>query len=94
MRKAKDRQHFRSERHSDVPKKPVSRPVLIIISANAEDLSSSKKELLANICKDHHCDVLCLQETHRGTTNKRPKIHGVTPAVERLHAKHESAIFV
>ena len=37
---------------------------------------------------------MCLQETHRETTHKRPKIHGMTPAVERPHAKHGSAIFV
>ena len=94
MRKTNDRQHFRSQRHSDDSRRPYSRPALTIISANVEGLSSSKEELLANICKDYHCHVLCLQETHRGTTHKRPKIHGMAPAVEPPHAKHGSAIFV
>ena len=94
MRKTNDRQHFRSRRHSDDTRRPFSRPVLTIISANVEGLTSSKEELFANICKDHHCDVLCLQETHCGTTHKRPKIDCMTPAVERPHAKHGSAMFV
>ena len=50
-----------------------------IISANVEVLSGLKEELLANICKDHHCDVLRLKQVHRGTTQKRPKIHGMIP---------------
>ena len=94
MRKTNERQHFRSQRHSDDPRRPFSRPALTIASANVEGLPSSKQELFANICKDHHCDVLCLQETHCGTAHKRPKIHGLTSAVERPHAKHGSAIFV
>ena len=94
MQKTNDHQHFRSQRHSDNPWRPFSRPELTIISANAEGLPSSKEELLANICKDHHSDVLCLQDTHSGTTHKRPKIHGMTSVVERPHPKHGSAIFV
>ena len=94
MQKINDPQYLIYQRHSDDPRKPLSRPALTIMSANVEGLSSSKEELFTNICKDHHCDALCLQEIHRGTTHKRSKIHGMTPAVERLHAKHESAIFV
>ena len=88
MRKTNDRQHFRSQRHSDDPRRSFSRPALAIMSANVEGLSSSKELLFANICKYHHCEVLCLQETHRGTTHKRPKIYGMTPAIERPHTKH------
>ena len=35
-----------------------------------------------------------MQETHRGTTNNRPRVQGKTLAVERPHSKHGSAIFV
>ena len=94
MPKTNCRQHFRSQRHSEDQRRPFSRPALTIISANVEGLSSSKEESFANICKDHHSDVLYLQETHRQTTHKRPKIRGMTPAVECLHAKHGSATFV
>ena len=53
--------------------------------------SSSKEELLAN--NDHLCDVLCLQETHRGTTHSRAKTHGMTPAAKYSRANYGSAIF-
>ena len=89
MQKTNDRQHFRSQSHSDDPGRPFSRPALTIISANVKGVSCSKEELIANICKDHHCDLLCIQETHRGTTHKCPKFHGMAPAVECLHAKHD-----
>ena len=68
--------------------------MLKVISANVEGLSNSKEQLLATICKNQNCDVLCLQETHRGTTNNRPKVHGMTLAVEHPHSKYGSVIFV
>lgn len=61
---------------------------------NVEGLSTPKEHLLANICKTTKCDVLCLQETHRGPNNNRPKICGMTLAIERSHKKHGSVLFV
>lgn len=53
-----------------------------------------KEDLVANICKEIQCDVLCLQETHRGPQSTRPKVEGMTMAIERPHDKYGSAIFV
>ena len=41
-----------------------------------------------------HCDVLYLQETHRGSKNNRPRIQGMVLAAERPHRQYGSAIFV
>ena len=71
-----------------------SGPALTVISANVEGFSSSKQNILSELCSKMHCDVLCLQETHRGSNNNRPKIHGMVLAVERPHRQYGSAIFV
>ena len=49
--------------------------VLKVISAKVEGLSNSKERLLATICKNQNCDVLCLQEINSGTTIERLRIH-------------------
>lgn len=61
---------------------------------NIEGLSDSKEELLAELCKDMACDVLCSQETHRALHNSRPKISGMQHVIERPHGKYGSVIFV
>ena len=94
MRNVTDRHHFRYQRHSNDSRRPFSRPALKVISANVEDLSNSKEQLLATICKSQNCDVLCLQETYRGTKNNRPKVRDMTLAVEHPHSKYGNAIFV
>ena len=50
---------------------------MAIISANIEGLSSPKRDVIAKICSEHNCQVLCLQETHRGPNNNRPNITGL-----------------
>jgi len=49
-----------------IERRPFPRPALLALSANIEGLSSTKEDLLANICKEHDCDNLCIRETHRG----------------------------
>lgn len=44
--------------------------------------------------KDQDCEILFLQETHRGEDQNRPKINGMTLIIERPHNKYGSAIFV
>ena len=73
---------------------PLSRPALTVLSANVEGLSMVKEELLTNLCKETNCDVLCLQETHRGRKNNRPQINGMKLAIERPHEQYGSAVFV
>lgn len=43
--------------------------------------------------KKNKCDILVLQETHRGPISDRPKILGVSLILERSHDKYGSAIF-
>ena len=68
---------------------------MLAISVNIEVLSSRKEDLLTNICKEYHCDILCIQETHRVLNHNRPRITGMTLTIEHPHEKHvESAMFV
>ena len=69
-------------------------PTLTVLSANVEGFSMAKQQILAELCSNLHCDVLCLQETHRGSNNNRPSIPGMVPVTERPHAQYGSAIFV
>ena len=71
----------------------LSGPALSIISSNIEGLSGAKQELLADLCITTNCDILCLQETHRGPTRVRPRISGMTLIAERPHDQYGSAIF-
>ena len=65
-----------------------------IISANIEGLSPPKRDLIAKLCSERNCQVLCLQETHKGTHNNRPNITGMKMAIERQHEKYGSVIYV
>lgn len=71
---------------------PPPRPALTIISLNVEGLSATKEELVAQLCREHQCDILCLQETHRGSKHPRPRVEGMTTLIERPHEKHGSVM--
>ena len=75
-------------------RRPLLRPEMLAISVNIEGLSSTKEDLLANICKEYDCDILCIQETHPGPNHNRPRVPGMTLAVEHPHEKNGSAMFV
>ena len=64
-----------------------------VISANIEGLSAAKQQILADRCSYLHCDVLCLQETHRGSNDCRPTIPGMVLIAESPHPKYGSAMF-
>ena len=64
-----------------------------VMSINIEGFSSVKGQLIGKLCSDSDCDILCLQETHRGQHQLRPKIPGMKLTVERPHEKYGSAIF-
>ena len=70
--------------------RPPPRPALTIISLNIEGLSAAKEDLVAKLCREHQCDILCLQETHRGPKHHRPRVEGMTTLIERPHEKHGS----
>ena len=40
-------------------------------------MSAAKQQLLAELCEKQKCDVLCVQETHRGLKAIRPNIRGM-----------------
>ena len=50
--------------------------------------------MVSVMCKDKHCQCLCLQETHRSQTQARPRIPGMSPVAEHPHNKYGSAIFI
>ena len=67
---------------------------MTLISANIEGLSPPKRDLIAKLCSEHNCQVLCLQETHKGSYNNRPNITGMKMAIEKPHEKYGSTIYV
>ena len=64
-------------------------PALTVLSSNVEGLSIAKQQILAELCSNLHCDVLCLQETHRGSNNNRPSIPGMVPVANNDDATCE-----
>ena len=75
-------------------KRPLSGPTMTIASINIEGISQEKEILLAQLCKDVQCDVLCVQETHRDQNMNTPKIDGIKLVNIIHHKKHGSAMFV
>ena len=71
-----------------------SGPVISVLSFNVEGISTAKQELLADICVRTQCQVLCLQETHRGQDDIRPRVPGMRLVAERPHEQYGSAIYV
>lgn len=53
-----------------------SGPKLTLTSVNIEGISSVKEDLLQEFCKKYKCDLLCLQETHRGENQWCPSVPG------------------
>ena len=40
---------------------PSTEPVLMVMSVNIEELSSTKQQIIAELCVNHMCVVLCMQ---------------------------------
>ena len=73
---------------------PLSEPALTVTSINIEGMSAAKQQLLAKLYEKQKCDVLCVQETHRGLKAIRPNIRGMSLVAEIPHEQYGSAIFV
>ena len=73
---------------------PYSGLGLTTMSLNMERLSTAKQQIIADLINNHQCDIVCLQETHRGLDNIRHRMPGMDMAIERPHEQHGSAIFV
>ena len=67
---------------------------LMVMSINIEGMSAAKQQVLAEICQRQKCDVLCVQETHRGETAVRPRIRGMSLVAEIPHEQYGSALFI
>ena len=72
----------------------LSEPALTVTSINIEGMSAAKQQLLAELCEKQKCDVLCVQETHRGLKAIRPNIRGMSLVAEIAYEQYGSAIFV
>ena len=73
---------------------PCNEPATLkIISFNTEGFTAAKSELIPELCASENSDILCLQETHRDSSQTRRKINGMTLINELPHAQHGSAIF-
>ena len=53
---------------------PSSDPAWMVMYVNIEGLSSAKQQILAELCANHKCDLLYMQETHRGPGAVRPRV--------------------
>lgn len=53
-----------NELHKNTPKRLFSGSALIITSWNIENINSNKEELLAELCRNNSCNVLCVKEAH------------------------------
>ena len=73
---------------------PSTEPALKVMSVNIEGLSSAKQQILAELCANHKCDVLCMQETHRGSGAVRPRVSGMNLVTEIAHEQYGSALFI
>ena len=69
----------------------LSGPALVIGSIYMEGFSSDKAEMLSSVC--NKCDIVCMQETHRGHNHRRPSSKGMKLLAEIQHDKYGSAIF-
>ena len=64
----------------------------MVMSVNIEILSSVKQQILAELYANHKCDVLCMQETHRGPGAGRPRVPGMNLVAEITHEQYGSAV--
>ena len=66
----------------------------MVMSVIIEGLSSAKQQILVELCANHKCDMLCMQETHRGPGAVRPRVPGMNLVVEIAHGQYGSALFI
>ena len=66
----------------------------MVMSVNIEGLSSAKQYILAELCANHKCDILCMQETHRGPGAIRPRVPEKNLVAEIAHEQYGSALFI
>ena len=67
---------------------------MTVTSINIEAMSAAKQQPPAELCEKQKCDVLCVQETHRGLKAILPNIRGMSLVAEIPHEQYGSAIFV
>ena len=59
-----------------------------------EGLSLAKQQILTEMCANHKCDVLCMQETHRDPGAVRHRVPRTNLVAEIAHEQYGSALFI
>ena len=62
----------------------------MVMSVNIEGLSSVKQQIPEELCANHKCDVLCMQEP----SEVRPRVPGMNLVAEIAHEQYDSALFI
>ena len=67
----------------------------MVMSVNIEGLYfSDRQQIREELCSNHTCGVLCMQETHRGPGAIRPRVAGTNLVAEIVHGQYGSALFI
>ncbi len=74
-------------------KQPLSGPPLTTVTINIEGFTQEKATILAEICGESKCDVLCIQETYIPAGRKLPWIDGMKVVATIPHNKHGSDFY-
>ena len=73
---------------------PFTEPALMVMSVNIEGLVSAKQQILAELRANHKCDVLCIQETHRGPGEVRHRVPVMNLVAEITDEQYGSVLFI
>ena len=73
---------------------PSTDPALIVMSVNIKELSLAEQQILAELCANHRCDVLCMQETHSDPGAVCHRVTGINLVAEIAHEQYGIALFI
>ena len=60
----------------------------MVMFVDIEGISSANQQILAELCANHKCDVLCMQETHISPGAVRPMVHVMTLVAKIAHEQY------
>ena len=66
----------------------------MVMYVNIEGLYSAKQQIMAELCVNHKCNILCMQENHRGPGAVRPKVPLMNIVAEIAHEQYGSTLFI
>ena len=56
---------------------PSTEQALMVMAVNIDGVSLAKQKILAELCANHKCAVLCMQENDREPGAVRPRVPGM-----------------